>query len=201
MNFTSQIWQTCNLLGTIFANLAWYRRIKDLVPLLDPKVTLFENSNKDSAPAAFAFIFLHIHLFLYIYFPSISIYSVARVFYIFNCPFIFTYSVARLFLHSQLPVYFTYSIARLFLHIHLPVYFYIFISPSISTYSIAHKFSIYFFSLLYLHIQLPVCIWWDEGVCGLCPVRPLLGVQERTIKKVCRGINGTKPKNKMLLML
>ena len=26
------------------ANLAWYRRSKDLVPLIDPKVQLFENS-------------------------------------------------------------------------------------------------------------------------------------------------------------
>ena len=27
------------------ANLAWYRGMKDLVPLFDPKVTLFENSS------------------------------------------------------------------------------------------------------------------------------------------------------------
>ena len=30
--------------GTVFANLACYRRKKDLVPLFDPKVHLFENS-------------------------------------------------------------------------------------------------------------------------------------------------------------
>ena len=30
--------------ATVFANLAWYRRTKDLVPLFDPKVNLFENS-------------------------------------------------------------------------------------------------------------------------------------------------------------
>ena len=29
---------------TDFANLAWYRRTKDLVPLFDPKVHLIENS-------------------------------------------------------------------------------------------------------------------------------------------------------------
>ena len=29
---------------TVFANLAWYRRTKDLEPLIDPKVHLFENS-------------------------------------------------------------------------------------------------------------------------------------------------------------
>ena len=32
------------MLGNSFANLAWYRRTKDLVPLFDPKVHLFENS-------------------------------------------------------------------------------------------------------------------------------------------------------------
>ena len=30
--------------GTVFANLAWYRRTKDLVPLFYPKVHIFENS-------------------------------------------------------------------------------------------------------------------------------------------------------------
>ena len=30
--------------GTVFVNLAWYQRTKDLVPLFDPKVNLFENS-------------------------------------------------------------------------------------------------------------------------------------------------------------
>ena len=29
---------------TVFANFAWYRRTKDLVPLFNPKVQLFENS-------------------------------------------------------------------------------------------------------------------------------------------------------------
>ena len=29
---------------TVFANLAWYRGTKDLVPLFDTKVNLFENS-------------------------------------------------------------------------------------------------------------------------------------------------------------
>ena len=32
------------MLGNSFANLSWYRRTKDLVPLFDPKVHLFENS-------------------------------------------------------------------------------------------------------------------------------------------------------------
>ena len=31
--------------GIIFANLAWYRLTKNLVPFLDPKVHLFENSS------------------------------------------------------------------------------------------------------------------------------------------------------------
>ena len=31
------------MLGRDFANLAWYRRTKHLVPLFDPKVHLFEN--------------------------------------------------------------------------------------------------------------------------------------------------------------
>ena len=44
LNFISQIWQTFNCVGTVFANLAGYRRTKDLVPLFDPKVHLFENS-------------------------------------------------------------------------------------------------------------------------------------------------------------
>ena len=30
--------------GTFFENLAWYRRTKDLVPLFDPNVHLFENN-------------------------------------------------------------------------------------------------------------------------------------------------------------
>ena len=30
--------------GTVFANLAWYRRTKDLVPFFGSKVHLFENS-------------------------------------------------------------------------------------------------------------------------------------------------------------
>ena len=30
--------------GTDFANLAWYRRNKYLLPLFDPKVHLFDNS-------------------------------------------------------------------------------------------------------------------------------------------------------------
>ena len=32
------------MLGNSFANLAWYRRTKDLVPLFEPKVHVFENS-------------------------------------------------------------------------------------------------------------------------------------------------------------
>ena len=32
------------MLGPVYANLAWYRRTKDLVPLFDTKVHLFENS-------------------------------------------------------------------------------------------------------------------------------------------------------------
>ena len=32
------------MLGNSFANLTWYRRTKDLVPLFDPKEHLFENS-------------------------------------------------------------------------------------------------------------------------------------------------------------
>ena len=28
--------------GTVFANLAWYRRTKDLMPIFDPKVHLYE---------------------------------------------------------------------------------------------------------------------------------------------------------------
>ena len=43
-NFISQIWQTFKFPGTVFANLAWYRRTKDLVPLFDPKVHILENS-------------------------------------------------------------------------------------------------------------------------------------------------------------
>ena len=32
------------MLGTVFAYSSWYRLTKDLVPLLDPKVHLLENS-------------------------------------------------------------------------------------------------------------------------------------------------------------
>ena len=32
------------MLGNSFANLAWYRRTKDFVPLFDTKEHLFENS-------------------------------------------------------------------------------------------------------------------------------------------------------------
>ena len=41
------------MLGTVFENLVWYRCIKDLEPLFDPKVHLFENSrsSKDYGPA------------------------------------------------------------------------------------------------------------------------------------------------------
>ena len=42
--FISQIWQTFKCSETDFANLAWYRRTEDLVPLFDPKVHRFENS-------------------------------------------------------------------------------------------------------------------------------------------------------------
>ena len=35
---------TFNCSETVFANLAWYRRTKDLVPLFYPKVHLLENS-------------------------------------------------------------------------------------------------------------------------------------------------------------
>ena len=41
---SSQISQTFKCSGTVFVNLAWYRRTKDVVPLFDPKVNLFENS-------------------------------------------------------------------------------------------------------------------------------------------------------------
>ena len=34
--------------STLNANLTWYRRIKDLVPLVDPKVHLSENSSLKS---------------------------------------------------------------------------------------------------------------------------------------------------------
>ena len=42
--FISQIWQTFKCSGTVFSNLPWYRRTKDLGPLFDPTVHLFENS-------------------------------------------------------------------------------------------------------------------------------------------------------------
>ena len=35
---------TYNITGTVLANLAWYRRTKNLVPPFDPKVHLYENS-------------------------------------------------------------------------------------------------------------------------------------------------------------
>ena len=41
----SLIWQTFKCSGTVFTNLAWYRRTKDLVPLFDQKLHLFENSS------------------------------------------------------------------------------------------------------------------------------------------------------------
>ena len=43
-NFIRQIWQTFKCSATVFANLTWYGSTKDLVPLFDPKVHLFENS-------------------------------------------------------------------------------------------------------------------------------------------------------------
>ena len=42
--YTPNMTATFKWSGTVFANLAWYRRTKDLVPLFDPKVHLFENS-------------------------------------------------------------------------------------------------------------------------------------------------------------
>ena len=42
--FIRSIWRTFKCSETAFANLAWYRRTKDLVPLFDPKVHHFENS-------------------------------------------------------------------------------------------------------------------------------------------------------------
>ena len=42
--YDNQIWQMLKCFETVFANLAWYRRTKDLVPLFDPKMHLFENS-------------------------------------------------------------------------------------------------------------------------------------------------------------
>ena len=38
------IYDYFQMLGAVFENLAWYRRTKDLVPLFDLKVYLFENS-------------------------------------------------------------------------------------------------------------------------------------------------------------
>ena len=40
--FISLIWQTFKSSGTIFANKAWYRRTKDLVPLLTQKCTFLK---------------------------------------------------------------------------------------------------------------------------------------------------------------
>ena len=51
MNFISQIWQTFKCSGTVFENLALYRRTKDLVPLFDPKVHL-KKFSKVYGPAA-----------------------------------------------------------------------------------------------------------------------------------------------------
>jgi len=42
--FVSQMWAAFGCLVTVFANLAWYRGNKDLVPHFDPRVHLFENS-------------------------------------------------------------------------------------------------------------------------------------------------------------
>ena len=38
----SQIWQTFKCSGTVFSNLAWYRRTKDLVPLFTQKCTFLK---------------------------------------------------------------------------------------------------------------------------------------------------------------
>ena len=37
--------------NSFFANLAWYRRTKDLVSLFDPKVPILKKSSKDYGPA------------------------------------------------------------------------------------------------------------------------------------------------------
>ena len=43
-DYKPKLHRPSNAKGTVFANLTWYRRRKDLVPLVDPKVNLFENS-------------------------------------------------------------------------------------------------------------------------------------------------------------